>query len=129
MAYIQKAQGTRRTVDISKRSASIALDGSSIREYLHTAENDLSVRLIRAIYEEATSSDAGVEIRIGKIGYPEYFAAYTSAISQSAGTVASVTKFDNRQFLLADETLTVECDGGKTGAGVVAIQVEFEGYR
>lgn len=129
MAYIQKAQGTRRTIDISKRSLSIALDGGSVREYLHTAENDLSVRLIRVIYEEATSGDTGIEIRIGKIGFPDYYAAFTTASSQSAGTVTTVSRFDNRTFLLAGETLTMECDGGKTGAGTTAIQIELEGYR
>ena len=129
MAYIAKAQSTRRYLDVSKRTPSIALDGASVREYLHTAEIDMSVRLIRVIYEEDTSSDAGVEIRIGKIGFPAYFASFTSEISQSAGDVTTVTKHENRNLLLAGETITVECDGGKTGAGVVGIQVEIEGYR
>lgn len=129
MAYISKAQNTRRYLDVSKRSQSIALDGAFVREYLHTAEVNMSVRLIRVIYEEDTSADTGVEIRIGKIGFPAYFASFTSETSQSAGDVTTVTKHDNRQFLLAGETLTVECDGEKTGTGVVGVQIEMEGYR
>ena len=129
MAYISKSQATRRTFDITKRSQQFDLSGSSTTEYLHTAENDLSIRLIRAIYEETTSADAGVGIRIGKMNFPDYFASFTSAISTSRGVISTVIKFDNRQFLLADETLIVECDGGKTGAGAVSIQIEMEGYR
>lgn len=129
MAYISKAQSTRRTIDVSKRTQPIALNGVSVREHLYTAEVTMSVRLIRVIYEEDTSADAGVDIRIGKVGFPDYFAIFTSELSQSAGDVTTVTKFDNRQFLEAGETLTVECDGGKIGDGVAAVQVELEGYR
>ncbi len=129
MAYISKAQSTKRIVEISKRSRPILLSGVATSEFLHTAENSMSVRLIRAVYEEDTSADDGVEIKIGKVGFPNYFAAFTSEISMTAGDVTEIAKFDNRQFLLAGETLTVECDGGKTGDGTLSIQVELDSYR
>lgn len=129
MAYISKAQATRRVIDISKRTDSIALDGSAVRVHLHTAEKDAAVRLIRVTYEEATSSDTGVAIKVGKIGFPDFYALFTSESSKAAGSVTTVTKFANRELLLANETLTVDCVGGKTGTGIVAIQVEMESYR
>lgn len=129
MAYISKAQGTRKTVEVSRRSQPIALDGSATSEFLYTAEVMMAVRLIRAVYEEDTSADTGVDLRVGKVGFPAYFATFTSETSQSAGDVTEIMKYDNRQFLDAGETITIECDGGKTGTGVVAIQVELEGYR
>lgn len=89
----------------------------------------MAVRLIRAVYVEASSSDDGVNIRIGKIGHPEYFATYTSEVSKSYGFVAEITKYDERISLDAGETLTVICDGGKAGTGMIEIQVELEGYR
>ena len=130
MAYIETAQRTRKTIDVSKRTRNpIPLDGVAVRDFLYTAEVDMAVRLIRVIYVEATTSDDGVNIHVGKIGHPAYFATYTSEVSQAQGTVAEVDKFVARDILAAGETLTVDCDGGKAGLGMVDVQIELEGYR
>lgn len=129
MAYYFTSSKSRKTVDISKITPVIALDGAPVINYLHVAENTVGVRLIRIVYVEATSSDAGVKIKVGKIGFPDYFADFTSETSKSVGNVTTVTKILNRVFLLANEILTVNCDGLKTGTGAVIVQVEMEEYR
>jgi hypothetical protein len=129
VAYYFTASKSRKTVDISKLTPVIALDGAPVITYLHCAENLVAVRLIRVVYVEATSSDAGVKIKVGKIGFPDYFADFTSEISKAVGDITTVTKFDNRIFLAANEVLTVNCNGFKTGLGAVIVQVEMEEYR
>lgn len=129
MAYLETAQKTRKVIDVSRRTTPILLAGFTMREHLHTAETDMAVRLIRAVYTEATSTHTGVAVRIGKIGHPDYFATFTSEISKSAGDVTEITMYDNRNILLQDETLTVDCDGLKAGTGIVIVQIELEGYR
>jgi hypothetical protein len=130
MAYISTAQRTRKTVEITVRTPNpIPLDGVAIRYFLYTAEGTMSLRLIRAVYVEASSSATGVNIHIGKIGHPAYFATYISEVSKAQGFVAEITKFAARSLLAVGETLTIDCDGGKAGVGMIDIQIELEGYR
>lgn len=129
MAYYFTSSKSRKTVDISKLTPVIALDGAPVVNYLHVAENVVGVRLIRVVYVEATSSDAGVKIKVGKIGFPDYFADFTSESSKAVGDVTTITKFNNRIFLAVNEVLTVNCDGLKTGLGAVVVQIEMEEYR
>lgn len=83
----------------------------------------MTLRTARIIYDEASSPDAGVALRIGKIGDPDFFLSFTSEPSKPAGFVLYLPHTDN--MLGQDETLIVECDGGKTGNGIVSIQIEL----
>lgn len=74
------------------------------------------------IYDEASSADAGVAVRIGKIGSASYFSSYTTEVSKSAGSVVNLSRIT--ATLAPGETLTVECDGEKTGAGTISVQIE-----
>jgi hypothetical protein len=112
-----------QTLHLTVRTQPIDLSGASTYESLYTAENDTNVRTMRVIYDEATSADAGVAIRIGKIGDADYFTSLTTEVSKAAGSVVYLSKTNN--ILVAGETLTVECDGGKDGAGTVSIQIEL----
>lgn len=110
------------TIRKTFRSNSITLAGPAISESLYTAETDTTLRAARVIFDEASSADAGVAVRIGKIGSTSYFGSYTSGASKAAGAVVNLNL--SASTLRAEETLLIECDGGKTGAGAISIQIE-----
>lgn len=111
------------TFERTVRTRPIQLSGDDVYESLYTTESTTSIRAMRVIYDESTSADAGVEIRIGKIGFANKFATFTTEVSKTAGELTWLPKTAN--FLVAGETLTVECDGGKVGDGVVSVQIEL----
>jgi hypothetical protein len=104
------------------RTRPILLGGAPVYESLHTPESPMGIRIIKIIYDETSSADVGVEIRIGKIGSPSFFATYTSEASKAAGTMTILQQITS--VLSPDETLTVECAGLKAGAGIVSVQIE-----
>ncbi len=104
------------------RTKPILLSGAFVYESLHTPENRMRIRMVKIIYDESTSAAAGVEIRIGKIGDADYFATFTTEASKVAGSVTVLQQIINA--LEKDETLTIECDGGKSGGGTVSVQIE-----
>lgn len=106
------------------RTKPIELAGPATYESLHTAESSMNLRSAKVIYDEASSADAGVAVRIGKIGSASYFKTYTTEVSMTVGKVINLSQISLP--LAAGETLTVECDGNKTGAGMISIQVEAQ---
>jgi hypothetical protein len=106
------------------RTRPILLAGPAVYESLYTAECVTTLRLGRVIYDEASSADAGVAVRIGKIGSASYFKSYTTEISKPAGTVVNLSQIS--LTLNANESLTVECDGNKDGVGTISIQIEAQ---
>lgn len=106
------------------RTDIIDLGGASSSQSVYTAVNALTVALVRVIYEEATSADAGVAIRVGKIGSASFFSTFTSEINKSIGNVTTLTLTNTT--LAAGETMIVECDGNKAGTGAVTVQIELE---
>lgn len=130
MAHFDTAQNTRSVLrHIARTRNPIPLDGSPIVDFLFTAEVAMAIKSIRVVYVEASSSDAGVKVYVGKIGHPMYFSTYTTATSQSAGAAASLTINQNREVLAADETLTVTCAGFKSGTGMIDVQIELVASR
>lgn len=111
-----------QTLHITVRTRPMNLDGNFVYESLYTAECETSIRTMRVVYDEGTSADAGVEIRVGKIGDADYFATFTTESSKSAGDATNLEK--TFLTLMPHETLTVECDCGKIGAGVISVQIE-----
>ena len=112
-----------QTLHHTVRTLPIDLSGAPAYESLYTSENTTEVRDIKIVYDESTSADAGVEIRVGKIGSPSFFATFTTQASMTAGKYTHAERTNT--VLLGNETLTVECDGGKTGSGVVSVQIEL----
>lgn len=107
------------------RSQTIPLDGLPVTETLYTAVNSMNVALARIIYDEATSSHAGVELRLGKIGSETFYSTFTSEPNKSAGSISSFTIVGSK-LLATNETLQIKCVGGKTGLGSFKVQIELE---
>jgi hypothetical protein len=110
------------TLQKTFRSGMITLAGPAVYESLYTAETTTTLRIARAIYDEASSADAGIAFRIGKIGSTTFFGSYTTEVSRSAGAVSNLSL--SSLTLLPNETLIIECDGNKTGSGAMSIQIE-----
>jgi hypothetical protein len=128
--YSDRATGEAGTITdyniviVSARSSTLPLDGLPITETLFTALKNMRITVARAIYEEASSSHAGVAIELGKIGNVNFYSTYTSEPSKPAGTTSTLLL--GNTLLLENETLTVKCAGGKTGLGSLKVQVELE---
>jgi len=110
------------TIRKTLRSRPITLAGPATAESIYTAETTTTIRLGTVVYEEASSADAGVAVRVGKIGSASYFSSYTTEVSRAAGSVSNLSF--SALTLQGGETLTVECDGNKTGTGTISIQIE-----
>lgn len=114
----------------SARSSTLPLDGTFFTETIYTAVRDMNISLARIIYEQATSSHAGVEVFLGKrdsLGiYDLVF--YSTILTQSSIPVGTVHHFAlvGTRILKANESLIVTNVGGKTGLGAVKVQVELE---
>lgn len=109
------------------RTNTIALDGASVRTAIYTAVNQIRIVLARVIYDEATTSHTGVQVRIGIYGAPNFFAFFITEINKSISET-TVIPIGQNGILAANETLIVECDGGKAGTGAITIQVELEAW-
>ena len=106
------------------RTRPIVLAGPTTYESLYTAECVTTVRIAKVVYDDASSADAGVAVRIGKIGSASYFSSYTTEVSKAAASVVNLSQIS--LTLNPGETITVECDGEKTGAGTISIQIEVQ---
>lgn len=103
--------------------AALDLSGSAEDiEILH-AKDDLVILAAILLYTEASSADAGVEVRIGKESDDNYFYTGTSEVSKSKFYEKSVTLLQTD--LDAGDTLTVGSAGGKSGTGEVKICVWY----
>jgi len=105
------------------RSQQIVLSGPAVYESLFTAQHITTVKSIRVTYDEASSSNTGVTLRVGKVGDSDYFASHTSEVSKSLGYSKWLTL--SNTMLAQDEVLTIECDGDKVGTGIVSIQIDL----
>jgi hypothetical protein len=109
----------------SARSQTLPLDGLPVTETLYTAVNNMNIAIARIIYEETTSSHAGVALQLGKIGSDTFYSTFTSEPSKVFGSVSSFTLAGSK-LLAANETLQIKCVGGKTGLGSIKVQIELE---
>lgn len=82
------------------------------------------------VYSEATSADAGIQIRVGVPSNNYYYTTYTTAQSATLWQVDTLdaSNFDGESRVFNDGTnnvILVTCMGGKKGTGKVMIGAEF----
>jgi hypothetical protein len=78
------------------------------------------------LYTEASSADAGVDVRVGIFGDDNHLDNSTSEVSQSIGYVKEFITGDlTRQKIDSGDTVTVGTAGGKTGTGNVRIVLKI----
>lgn len=115
-----------RSLSVAARG--VSLSGIPVEYDLHTAESDTVVRKIRMIYIEPASvanDEIGVTLMLGTNSDPTRFAVWNSDVSSSAWSVVNVPISCTSNILYADETLVLRVGKGKTGAGMVSIQIEI----
>jgi len=84
-----------------------------------------AITIIKVVlcYVEASSSNAGVTVQVGKNGDADWFYTGTSEISKSLYYAKDVTLL--HAALAAGEVLTISNAGGKTGTGNIKVHIEF----
>jgi len=120
---IDYEQLTTKPSFISK-SISVDLSGSATTEVcLHT---ELEAELVRAflLYTEASSSDAGVGIRVGKESDNDYYYSGTSEASKAIYYTKDLTLL--KKDIAKGDTVTLYSAGGKTGTGEVLLYIEYK---
>jgi len=113
------------STDIVKtvESKEFTLSNSS-GEDVYIFTNTENARLLDAkiIYTQATSSDKGVNIKLGKASDDDYFGTQTTGSSMSVNTSTSITLIGDKQ-LTAGTQLRVHSDNKKKGLGKVKVRV------
>lgn len=112
-------------------SREFVLEDAAETEIAMLADRDYYVAGVQVLYTEATSSDAGVLVRVGSgSGGLSHFVSITTDASAAAG--ASVlrqnttgTNAFSTRYLAEGDTLTFRSEGGKTGSGRVKIIVNL----
>lgn len=137
MAVIQpnlSTQSRARVVrSVSVIFESVPLDNPVPASYPKwTAEVNTSVRRVRMKYVNAaavTGDTVGTQLALGQDTEQAYFGAWTTAISAAIWTLTEIPVPPQNNILLAGKTLTLFVGKGKTGGGMVNIQVELEEVR
>jgi len=122
-----KIDGTHDTVDMTVKSEVLDLSGAATDVEVFHAVTKCQLVGYAIVYTEGSSSDAGVQIRVGR--YQEgvaldndYFDSSTSETSKDKGYVKHFTTSDlTNSVIEAGDTVTVGTAGGKTGAGEVML--------
>ena len=109
--------------------APLDLSASAVDTIVFHADKPCALLGYTVLYTEASSGDAGVAIRIGRIqgdGTTDtsYFDSYTSEVSKSLGYVKKLRTADLSQQLIATgDRITIGTAGGKVGTGEVQVKL------
>jgi len=119
--------GRHDVADITVKSEILDLSGAATDVEVFHAVTKCQLIGCAIVYTEASSADAGVQIRVGR--YQEgvaldndYFDSSTSETSKDKGYVKHFKTSDlTNSVISAGDTVTVGTAGGKTGAGEVML--------
>lgn len=115
---------TTVTVDQEPISSVLDLSGASSDVAVFYAKDAYELIGYAIIYTEASSADAGVEVRVGKYSDTDYFDASTSEVSKSLGYAKEFVSADlSNTTVAAGDVVTVGIAGSKTGTGEVIIKL------
>lgn len=115
---------------ISKTSLPIALDGWKSTNYLHVADRRTSVRRAWVTFVAPANigggETSGVLMMLGTLEDPLKFSTITSATTQTLGDNIELPISPTSAFLEVNEVLTINTAIGKTGAGIIIVQIELD---
>lgn len=111
---------------VSMSGRPIDLSGAADTVIVFTADRAYTLTAANLVYTEASSADAGVNIKVGKliVGTDDddfFVAAVATETSKEAGYLKSLTL---AQTAIAEgDTITINSAGSKTGTGAVTLQL------
>lgn len=105
-------------------SRPLDLSGSADTVAIFHAQYDGIIKRATVIYSEATSSDTGVIVKLGKESDDDYFFTFTSEVSKSQWDEKDVTLLQTD--VQAGDALIFASAGNKTGTGEVVCAIELE---
>lgn len=103
------------------------LSGAATNEVAFMGYQAATLLGYRVLYTEASSADAGVSLRVGRLEADgtfddDYYDAITSEVSKVVGYSKLYESGDlSHSAIAVGETVTVGCAGGKTGTGEVKL--------
>jgi hypothetical protein len=108
---------------IARTVVPLDLSGAAATEICLHVETHINLLKATILYTEASSADAGVNIKIGKESDDDYFYTGTSEASKAQWYSSDVTLL--QKWLYAGDTLLFSTVGGKSGTGEVLLIVEY----
>ena len=120
--YNKLIEAVKRACYVSNQVA-LDLSATGVDLPILHADTDLTILKVILVYTEASSSNTGVELRVGKESDDNYFYTGTSEVSKSQWYEKEVTLLQTD--LDSGDTLTVGNAGSKTGAGEVIVCVWY----
>lgn len=99
------------------------LSGGASSSIIFHATKAATITKIRALYSEASSSDTGVQIDVGKQGSASYFYTGTSEADKALYDYSDLTPLQTA--IAANDTVVCSTAGGKTGTGEVLFILEY----
>lgn len=119
--YILGEAAPRMIYSMGREVLDLSGGGQSDVIVLHTSRALTVVKVI-LLYTEASSADAGVNVKVGKESDDDYFYTGDSEVSKSQWYEKEVTLLNTA--LAAGDTMICSTAGGKTGTGEVLVLVE-----
>jgi parallel beta-helix repeat protein len=119
--------GEHNTYDQSLKSTALDLSGAAVDIATFHATCPCALAGYTIIYTEASSADAGVDVRVGRYQDgvaldDDYFDISTSEVSKNLGYSKHFVTADlTNKVIAAGDTVTVGTAGGKAGTGEVMI--------
>ena len=105
----------------------IDLSGAAASKYWHS-ERACEIRKATIVYSEASSADAGINVKIGKEADDDYYvAAVATEVSKSQWYSKNLTLL--KTDVAAGDTIIFNSAGGKTGTGEILVVLEIVTLR
>ena len=117
---------TLATVHIARSVVTLDLSGGAQADViiLHS-ERAATLTKATALYTEASSADAGVNISVGKEGSAAYYvAAHASETDKAAWYTKDLTLAQTA--IAVGDTVTCGSAGAKVGTGEIIVVIEYE---
>ena len=110
-------------VHITRTSVSVDLSGAATTLVAFHSERACTLKKATLLYTEASSSDAGITVKIGKESDDDYYYTGTSEVSKAQWYTLNVTLLQTA--LAAGDTVLLYSAGGKVGTGEVTLILEY----
>lgn len=127
MFDIFKTFNVAKVVIVTLGNEPIDLSGAAKSYYWHS-EKDCKLRKVTIVYSEASSADAGINVKMGKEADDDYYVAVVATEASKAQWYSKDLTLLQTDIALGD-TVIFNSAGGKTGTGEILVMLELENVR
>ena len=120
---VEQCSKGKESIQIVKTATAADLSGSAEVLTAFHCERQCRIRKATLLYEEASSSDTGVSLKIGDEGDDDLFYTGTSEVSKDQLYTADVTLLTDT--LDSGDSVLFKSAGSKSGSGTVSLILEI----